>query len=50
MVSEALDDRGMNSGWENAIVADYIYRMGQPFPLDIGMLRQITQKKATTDN
>ena len=25
-------------------VADCMYRMGQPFPLDIGMLRQLTQK------
>jgi hypothetical protein len=39
-----------DSDWENGIVADCVYRMGQPFPLDIGMLRQITQKKTTTDN
>lgn len=25
-------------------VANCMYRMGQPFPLDIGMLRQLTQK------
>jgi hypothetical protein len=50
VVSEGLGSRGLKSVWGIGVVADCVYRMGQPFPLDIGMLRQITQKKTTNDS